>query len=269
MDSSLAKGFKRQAFQQLENELDTIISNWIKVSKASKVTKNISHWNRYLEKLSSVFKKNLILKQLGGTTRKPYVALSVLTAGERNYNQWQEKCFSSSQILINFDPWYLEVLPAGFNLSEHTIHRIFQRVFDNSNNYNLKDIGLREVVNELIFCPLWSSYWMQEAIKRFHFSDAEFIKPVIPTPSGLLLGEINRNHTGKVEIRTFVSDNLLSTRQAELKRQMLEVDSIFKESSLNFFPILSPLDFKSIETESLRMSKAVTFADELLSSSFP
>lgn len=268
MDSSLAKGFKRQVFNELEKELDKISTNWVNVSKLSKATKNLSHWDRYIEKLECIFDKNIILKQIGGSLRKPYAAFSVLTSGNRKYNQWHEKCLSSNQILINFDPWHVEVLQTGFNLSEHAVHRIFQRKFDNSNNYNLEDSGLKEIVKELSFSPLWSSYWIQEAIKRFANSDAVLIHLMIPTPSGLLFGEITRNHTGKVEIRTFVSDSLLSNEQDELKRKMLKINSFFNNSNLNFFPIIDLTGIDSSEKESIRMSELVTFTDEILSSRF-
>jgi hypothetical protein len=268
MDASLAKGYKRQVFQQLEKEVDKIISDWQKVTKTSKVIKNRFHWKRYIEKLEAIFKKNLILKQLGGSNKKPYIALSVLTAGDQKFNQWQEKCFTSIQILINFDPWYVEVLPAGFSVSEHTIQRIFQRKFDNSNDYSFEDSGLREIVDELILAPLWSSYWIQEAIRRFANSDISKINPIIPTPLGLLLGEINRNHTGKIEIRTFVSDNLLSVKQMDLKRKMLDINKEFEGSNLSFFPIIDITVIESSEIEAIRMGKLVTFADEVMSINF-
>jgi hypothetical protein len=267
MDASLAKGYKRQVFEQLERDLDGIFSDWVRVSQASKIIKNTSYWNRYIKKLDGIFKKNLILKQLGGSNRKPYVALSVLVAGDRNFNQWQEKCFTSNQILINFDPWYLEVLPAGFSISEHAIQRIFQRKFDNSNDYKFDESGLREIVDELIFAPLWCSYWIQAAIKLFADTDASKINTTIPAPNGLLLGEINRIHSGKVEVRTFVSDRQLSDAQMVVKQKMLTIQKAFEGSDLQFFPIIDTIGIQSSEVESIRMTEMVTNEDIFLAMS--
>ena len=262
MDQSLAKGLKNYFLNEIDIELTNVSAKFMKISKENKLGIKRSQWDRYCEQINKVFGDYLITKLSGGTKRKPFYGLYTLDINnDKKYSSWNERCLNSAQLLINLDPWHVEHCPAGFNISEHAIQRIYQRTFS-TGELEAKD-KIKPILKELVYAPLWSAYWTQAAFTAFTKYKINIIYPFIPTPSGILLGEMTLENIHKVEIRTYVSDDLLSKNQKLLKELMLGISEEFKKNSLEFFPILDIVGIQSSEYEFEKIKKAINF-DELL-----
>ena len=185
------------------------------------------NWDGYVGKVEKSLGRFLICSHSGGSKRKPYYAFSTLVDNQsRNLNNWEEKCLESIQIFICHDPWAVKTIEAGFNISEHAIERIYQRSIssdqlrENSNDAHI-------VFEELEFCPMWASYWINFGIQAFKKSDINIFYPIIPSVNGLFLGEMYRDKLNRIEVRTFVDDSLLSPVQFYLKKEMLSLSLDF------------------------------------------
>src|ERR1041385_5189080 len=64
----------------------------------------------------------------GGSKGKPYFVTTVLEVlSSRAYNCWNERCLCSQQLLLAFDPAYIDCRWGHFKIGEHAIIRLFMR----------------------------------------------------------------------------------------------------------------------------------------------
>jgi hypothetical protein len=236
MDPSLARGVKNQFFREISKEVDLAIERYTKQTRKHKAWASLKNWNRYVNEIESIFSYFLIQKFVGGTKRKPFLCISTIDSdSQKKYNSWHEQCLDSVQLLIIFSPWHVASVYSGYSLSEHTIKRIFERAISVEKFRTAQKDSFAFSV-ELAEAPFWSSFWITRALDVFSSSTNDVIYPVIPTKSGLLFGEMTRDKMHKVEIRTFVSDDMLFEKQVELKQLMIDASSQMRFNSIAFFP---------------------------------
>ena len=236
MDPSLARGVKNQFFREISKEVDLAAERFTKQTRSYKAWTSLNSWKRYVTEIEAIFSYFLIQKFIGGTKRKPILCISTLDSDPRKkYNSWNEQCLNSVQLLIIFSPWHVNAVYSGYSLSEHTIQRIFERSIS-VDKFRSAEKNLFAFSLELSEAAFWSSFWIARALDIFKSSATDVIYPVIPTKSGLLFGEMTREKIHKVEIRTFVSDDMLFENQVELKQLMLSARSQMRVNSIAFFP---------------------------------
>jgi hypothetical protein len=236
MDPSLARGVKNQFFREISKEVDLAIERYSKQTRIHNAWASLKNWNRYVTEIDSIFSYFLIKKYIGGTKRKPFLCISTIDSHSRKkYNSWHEQCLDSVQLLMIFSPWHVASVYSGYSLSEHTIQRIFERAIS-VEKFRTAHKDSFAFSAELAEAPFWSSFWITRALDVFSSPQNDVIYPVIPTKSGLLFGEMTREKIHKVEIRTFVSNDMLFEKQIELKQLMLDASSQMRVNSIPFFP---------------------------------
>jgi hypothetical protein len=258
MDSSLARGIKNQLFREISNAIGKEIDVFKKNIKSCKAGTSLNNWNRFVKSMPASLPHILVDHVVGGSKRKPYLCLSTLDSQhEKSFNHWTEKCINSVQFLINYSPWYSEAIYAGYSLSEHTIHRIFERVISlDSLNNSPKPHYL--FTSELNYTPFWSAFWTYTSFRIFKDSESSTLYPVIPTPSGLFFAEIYSEKIHKIEIRTFVSIDMLYPDQKELREMMIESMNKISNNTISYYPCLAIAGIKNQESEFAELEKVVS-----------
>lgn len=247
MDPSLARGVKNQTFREIAPQVETSIDRFKKLLLSSKAGTSLNNWNRFTEEIDSAFVDLLVKKYIGGTKRKPYLCISTLDSQlGKSFNSWNEQCLNSVQLITIFSPWYFEATYAGYSISEHAVQRIYERAIK-SDALNADKSKLSLLTEQLLMAPAWSSFWINFAHQLLSTGGDEKISIAIPTAAGLLLGEISMKSIHRVEIRTFVSDVQLNTKQRELKKNMLSALGNINSDLLPFFPSLPIAGISGIE----------------------
>ncbi len=231
---SLANGLKNRFFLEVG---DQIISSLNKFSVNYKSSKHSpSGWDRHVEDMKASLDKLLLSSYEGGSKGHPYFAFCGLSIDmNREFNSWQEKCLTSANMIFTYEPKHVELIKSTFNISEHAISRLYQRSCLEISNET--DINIFSIMKEMVFVPLWASYWL--ALNRLVIQDRslqEQIKPVIPTLSGIFLAELTDSDVPFLEIRTFVDDSHLNEDQLLVKKIMLEAVEGVQSSPMAFWP---------------------------------
>jgi hypothetical protein len=231
MDSSLARGLKKSLFEELNKEIDEAIEKFHLFTAQRNLSQNRNIWPKYYRDCEKFLHPFLISKFLGGSERKPLIGLTLFEPSESARNSWNEPCLSTTQMMIGHDPWCVKGVSGGFNIGEHAIHRLFQRGVSNEavlteSRHNF------DILLELKYASLWCGYWTLTCISRTSRLETEQLYPIIPTPSGLLLCEIHLKTLNRIEIRTFISESMLSSQQAELRNRMLETSEKMNGSAV-------------------------------------
>jgi len=233
MDSSLAKGLKNQLFRELSEEIDIVIQRWSKYCINAKLASSRSKWGNFCNGMDAVLGPFLLAKYIGGSKRKPLLCMASFENENRQYNSWDENCISSKLNYLGHNPLWVESLPMGFSVSEHAIQRIFERSYTAESILN-QDFQKVHFVRELLYAPLWSVFWTINAMTIFKRADANSIEIIIPSPNGLLLGEILKKFTLRCEIRTFVAQPQLSVQQLNLMQMMNGLSERYIDSIIPF-----------------------------------
>jgi hypothetical protein len=239
---SLAKGLKNRFFLEISDE----ITQKLKLaSNLERPTKNsISAWLKYQEKFKKIFGKSVLIFYSGGSKRRPYFALLGISIDEkREFNQWNEKCLTGHMVIMNYEPSIAEGMPALFNVGEHAISRIYER----ANVLIGKDlqVDIFSILPEFYYIPIWSSFWAGIFLmfKSYYsnLNELNQVYPVIPSKSGLFLGQITYQKLALLELRTFVDDKNLNFQQEKVKKILLKICNGFESSPLSFYPLTGAL----------------------------
>jgi hypothetical protein len=235
MDPSLAKGLRNQLFREIDDDIAAFISKWRAYCQKSKPQKSRSNWMKFSNDIESVYGQYMLANHSGGTDRKPFLCLSTFENTERTFNTWSERCLSSKVLYFNFDPIGVNSQQSGFNISEHAIQRIFQRSYSDQDPMaeSFKKINF---TNELRLAPLWSFFWSLLLIELSNNKKVTDIgiSVIIPTVSGLLLGEIFPSNFHKCEIRTFISKQQFSAVQLVHWQSMMRISEKYLKSVIPF-----------------------------------
>jgi hypothetical protein len=235
VDPSLAKGLRNQLFREIDDDIAAFIRKWRAYVQKSQPQKSRSNWIKFSNDIESVYGQYMLANHSGGTDRKPFLCLSTFENTERTLNTWSERCFSSKVLYFNFDPIGVYSEQSGFNISEHAIQRIFQRSYSDQDPMGeyFKKINF---TNELRLAPLWSFFWslLLIGLNNSKKVTGKGINIVIPTVSGLLLGEIFTSDFHKCEIRTFISKQQFSAEQLVHWQAMMRISEKYLKSVIPF-----------------------------------
>lgn len=231
---SLANGLKSRFFSEMIKGADLAEKKYL--DKQVQL-KSRNDFIKLSQNVRTSLKDYAILVYEGGSIRKPYVAFDLLTAiKDREYNSWNEKCLTGNSMVYSLEMNYFFSTYSPYNIGEHAISRLYLRT---KPEFNDGVIDYKYITKELINIPLWANFW---GLLASTFKDPETVSkfsPVIPTPSGLLLCEYFKD-SKKLEIRTFVQDELLTEDQLMTKELLLEVGTQFYESPICFIVLITP-----------------------------
>ncbi len=247
MDSSLARGLKNQLFRNLTNHVDEVISRYFQYLKRARLDKRPSDWGKFCDDTEKLLGPLLLAQHKGGTKRKPYLCIYTLENESRDFNSWTEQCISTSQLFISANPPAFEVAPLGFNISDHAIKRIYERSLNDS--APLSDSFQHiQVLSELSLATYYIPYWGFRMLQ----SEKESERIFLPSPNGVLLGEINRRTFIRAEIRTFLSLSQLNKDEQRMRTDMIELAKKFE--SIHPFLFL-PSAIERIEWRQIDLSR--------------
>ena len=238
MDPSLAKGIKNQLFRELSDEIDEMRRQWRKYIKDSKLGSSRTNWDKFCQGVGGPLGPFLLAKYHGGSKKHPLLCLATFEGGERQYNSWNENCISSNFFYAGHNPLWVDSMPVGFSISEHAIQRIFERSYTDGAPLRT-DFRKINFTNELRHAPLWSFFWFINGNERLKNTDISSFPIIIPSESGLLLGEVpnfnlRNNDSLRCEIRTFIAQPQLNPRQLELMQVMTEISEKYTDSVVPF-----------------------------------
>ena len=241
MTESLAIGLKNRFFSEML--LDKRELGFLKISDED-TPKNRKDFQSFTDRSISFYEEFDLIHYEGGSKRKPYLVFELLTIDpKRVFNTWNEKCVYGSSVIFNLNPFVAHTFRSTYNISEHTIARIFLRTPPLIKN-NLIDV--KGIYSEFKYIPLWAAFWgiLFFSIASKNIDTSAY--PVIPGPNGLFMAEINKSDK-RIEIRTFVNDEDLTFEQLSTKNALLEVGKLFEVSPLCFWGPLSQLHIDRTE----------------------
>lgn len=262
-DESQAKGLKNHLIREVENQLIEFLEPFENSHEFSDVgnLSSINSFNRFNAALSKGIDRFTTSKYEGLSKGKKYVAYATICSSDsREYEQWTEKSIYGFNVLVGNT---FECEEGSYSLSEHTITRYFQRRnFTDSFNPN-KDIFL--LIEDLKYVPYYSAYWTRMAFFHLRKLGVKKIDIEIPGVSGLFLCEMNIDEIfGKVEIRTYISDEMLSDHQKQKKEFLVNALDGLEGSALPFFGILEFIQIDNIELEAKVLSNRLSKNLEIL-----
>lgn len=224
ISESLADGLKNRFFDEIEKEYVSFRKNFKSKSTGIKV-------RDYYKYLWNATGKVGLVSFEGGTKRKPYFQFSHLIPLQmRQFKEWKEKSLFGEDFYLSFEPPEVGSSYSAFSISEHAVKRIFQRATSH-NAAQVYNPGI--VLNQLKYLPLWANFVMAALIKsNFHERNVT-LSIQIPTPDGVLMGELD-TQSWLLNIRTFVADMMLSEAQAEARRIVLEISEQLHQSPGSF-----------------------------------
>ena len=156
----------------------------------------------------------------------------------------------------------------SFSISHHCFQRILERldvstlhpdvppeIFSKRTLTRQELMLLRKIFFEQIdYLPIISStfFYLELLVSMVEMGEQslgakavfEFMSNVtlpIPTPHGLLFGEIYKGH---LHVKTFVPDDMLTTTQIDLKEKMIALFEPFRRSKLLYFPACRDISSK-------------------------
>jgi hypothetical protein len=229
MTESLANGLKNRFFFEMTEDFKKFGTFGI---ESQDIPKKRTQFQSFIDKAKTHYSDFQILSYEGGSNRKPYLAFELLTIDpQREFNTWNEKCVYGSSVIFNLNPFIPNSFYSTYNIGEHAIARVFFR-----SKSIVKDnlIEVKSLFEEVRFIPLWAAFW---GILFFTSNAKIFIGnsyPVIPSPNGLFLAEIN-SESKRIEIRTFLDLESLSPAQLDVRNSLLEIGRIFQNSPLSFW----------------------------------
>jgi len=249
-DESQAKGLKNYLLKEMELQICEALEAAEKNIASGNGWSN-NHFIRVSNDLKEKISKFTISNYTGHRNNKRYLAFSQIEVSEkRRYNTWEENCLYSNNLLLTAK--LFELLGGSYNISEHTITRIFQRLKFPDNFETKRDIFW--VLQELKYLPAYSAYWNRFAL---NFTSAIGIKKfdlILPAPNGIFIAEIIDPKVPMVEIRTYLSLEMLSEKQLNLIKIYIDAIKNLLDSPLPFFLLLEVYSIDSVELEAKILS---------------
>lgn len=262
---SLANGLKNRFISELSDEIDRRFNSLYKETRNIRNSRN--GWIKLAQKTKQNFDRCSIAFYQGGTKRKPYFGFYGLVVDKnRPYNNWSEKCVYGFPVISSYDPRITEPSICLFNISEHSIARIFER--GSVKVTNDTEIDVFSILPEFHMLPLWANYWARIIADLVIGSENLDIRPVIPTKSGLFFAQINYDQVPYIEIRTFVDDSRLSEQQKQVKEVFLKATKGVESSPLLFYPANQYFGVDDVTPQLDIMSRRIYKYSELIGKVF-
>lgn len=270
MDISLAKGLTKELFRQipinLNKKLDLMLALYLRSKKVS------SFINKYNQLLDSKWNNFSIHHSVFGNKRKLSIGFTILDIQEiHHYHLRNEPLLISKQMCFDSDTGKVEDKSfSDFVISHHVIQRLFQRNENFETNEYEQIFNL--IKNELQFASFWSQFWrtlflfITNATRNENLS---LLSIPIPTCDGLLFGNFPDGQNF-LDIRTFVSDEMLTEKQINIKNKLINFNKPFLKNHLSYYGILED-DPYNINMDEFMLLYAYIFHDmkSLLIELFP
>ena len=261
-DESQSKGLKNYLIRELDLQtcaaLEALKNN---LDNGDVTPGSINSLKRMSDGLQSRLHKFSIFNYSGFTNSKKYYAFSTIESSEkREYNTWEEKCLYSHNTLLSKN--IFEFLGGAYNISEHTITRIFQRNKFPDNYDTQRDIFL--VLNELKFLPVYAAYWNRFSLNFTNNLGIKKFDILIPAPSGLFVAEINNPKVPMLEVRTYLSLEMLDEKQKQIRNIYIEAIKDINVSPLPFFILLEAYTEDTVELEARILSGRLLQSFEII-----
>ena len=246
-DESQSRGLKNHLIRELDlqtrNALDTLTN---RLDDSYVIAGSINGLKRMSNALQDRLKKFSIFSYSGFTNNKKYHAFSnIESSSKREYNTWEEKCLYSNNIILSQK--IFEFLGGAYNISEHTITRIFQRNTFPENFDTQRDIFL--VLKEMKFLPAYAAYWNRFSLNFTLNLGIKKFDIIIPAPSGVFIAEINDPKAPMLEVRTYLSLEMLDANQKQIRNIYIEAMKNLNDSPLPFFLLLECYTQDTVELE--------------------
>jgi hypothetical protein len=262
INETLARGMTDRFFRDFPTEVAAAYQREIRSMSIKSIKRG--KWLKATRQCMSRLERFSIASYEGGSKVKPYFVANVLEieAG-RPYNTWQERCLYSFQILFVFDPAYVDCLWGHFNISEHTIMRLFLRspVQEDAKG-NLLPYS---IVKQLRYVPFWSAFWEGFQLIAHDVDFRKDMSTLIPAPDGLFIGQFSREQDGILEIRTFIDTQTMSRERKSVRDLMIDISEPLLESSLSASPVavLAGIDASSLVLITVVCKKLLPHAEAL------
>ena len=229
INDSLANGLTTRFFKEMEDGADRVISLFLEKQRNLK-KRNKKNFTRITNNVRSTFAHYSLAIYEGGSAGRPYLAFDLLTVTkDRELNSWNERCLTGNTLLIVFDPDFIDVFPAIYNIGEHAISRLFLR---SKVEFKNNTIDYKHITEELVFIPLWANFFATILMLSEELPFYGNCYPVIPAPHGLFLCEFK--YPCLIEIRTFISDQQLTHEQMIAKNLLIRAGEALNESAICF-----------------------------------
>jgi hypothetical protein len=232
INETLARGLKDRFFADFPTEISGAFHKKLRSMSLRNIKRG--KWVRAARDCVDRLERFSIASYEGGSKTKPYFVTTVLdTLDSREYNAWSEKCLFSMQLLLSFDPAYVDCRAGRFNIGEHAIMRLFMRspVAEDARG-NLLPYS---IIKQLAYVPLWSTFWIWFHMLTRQFDFREELSIVIPAPNGLFIAHLSKEDN-EVEIRTFIDDKSAREDRKIIRDLMLQVSEPLLNSPLSASP---------------------------------
>lgn len=251
-DESQAKGLKNHLIRELHykysDALDTMSKN---IENINVVPGSINALNKAAHEINVMLSEFSVFQYSGFTDNKKYYLFSTIrSTNKREYNTWEEKCLFSENLLLSQKTF--EHLRGSYNISEHTLTRIFQRKEFPEDFSAQRDIFL--ALNELKYLPAFAAYWNRFAINYTNNLGIKKFDVIIPAPSGVFIAEKNDFKYPMLEVRTFLSIEMLNEKQKEIRNIYIAAINNLINTPLPFFILLEAFTNDTVELEARILS---------------
>ena len=261
-DESQSRGLKNHLIRELKLQYSAALDAITKNLDNSKITPgSINSFYKVSDDIKRRLQKFSIFYYSGSTNNKKYYAFSTIKSTEkREYNTWEEKCLYSHNTLLSQK--IFEFLGGTYNISEHTITRIFQRNKFPESFDTKRDIFL--VLNELKFLPAYAAYWNRFSVNFTNHLGIKKFDILIPAPSGVFIAEKNDLEYPMLEVRTYLSLEMLNEKQKKIRSIYIEAIKNLNESPLPFFLLLEAHTQVTVELEAKILSGRLLQSFEII-----
>ena len=159
-DESQAKGLKNYLLKEMVLQIcEALQTAEMEVAEDDGWSSN--HFIRVSNNLKEKIKKFTVSNYTGYRRNKRYLVFSQIEPSkERKYNTWEENCLYSHNVLLTDKLFEFQV--GSYNISEHAITRIFQRLNFPDNFVTQRDIFW--ALQELKYLPAYAAYWNRFAL---------------------------------------------------------------------------------------------------------
>jgi hypothetical protein len=261
-DESQSRGLKNYLIRELDLQTAAALDELTdKLDDSYVIAGSINGLKRLSDGLQRRLKKFSIFCYSGFTNNKKFYAFTnIQSSSKREYNTWEEKCLYSHNVLLSQKVF--ELFSGTYNISEHAITRIFQRNAFPENFDAQRDIF--HVLNELKFLPAYAAYWNRFSLNFTINLGIKKFDIIVPAPSGVFICEINDPETPMLEVRTYLSLEMLDAKQKNIRNIYIEAMKDLNESPLPFFLLLECYTQDNVELEAKILSGRLLQSFEII-----
>lgn len=250
IDESLSKGLKNQFVKMWGDEIKSAFEKLLKAALKIDLSSR-NNFPKFIKFHREYFKRLSMAHCVSGSKRKPIIAMVVIHPQKKRYLVKNKNGPSDVEsgfigVVDLTHLWELgkypedDVAPSTFFVSDHAVARAYQRSYESKAG---EVVDPYVVIKEFSYIPIWAGFFSALLMdENYPFSETEDdpVCPIIPAPNGIFLCKLTKfgpsNVERLIEIRTYVSEAMLSESQKALREVMLNASKNLENSMLCFFP---------------------------------